>query len=581
MSHGASGVSRDRLTAALEATVRKHSRQLEGSLVSVCAKHCHDLALALRRQLDEELRLQAPLPVVDEHAQPMQHIPTEEPQLGAHRTRCSTGPETVGWGASIRGSSRSNGKPKRTSVREGGWHTAFVDSYTKAGTAVAERLSHVFSEEQASKFASLWSLAVGATRPVAAARQWIGALVLSQTFTTLCGIMIMANSLLMGFEIEYMAHHFDTNPTFVSIQTGLNVWYTVELFLRVVYHGRTFFTAGQGEWRWNVMDLALVSTSMVDLVLTSESSELKGVKLSFMLRTVRLMRMLRTLRIFRSLRVFGTFRKMVFALSTSMHTLFWSFFLLGLVIYTFAIWFTAAVSDCMLERVGGCQIHDEQKVRDLHHKFGTVASSMFTLYQSIAEGHHWSYAAELLMEIDPWMLVLFLFYIQLAIFGVLNIVEAVFVESAILSTSRCKELLMEEKMEEKENLISQMRDIFKVMDMDGSGSVSLEELTEFLSDEALQLDSYLEALDLNANDTNTLFKLLDWDDSGAIDIDEFCDGCMRLKGEARSFDINCLLYNVRSLSKCVSKIKTRCDTMFEIIGTRALDTDKAVLQARV
>merc|ERR1740123_1967431 len=65
-------------------------------------------------------------------------------------------------------------------------------------------------------------------------------------------------------------------------------------------------------------------------------------------------------------------------------------------------------------------------------------------------------------------------------------------------------------------------------------------MEQFLGDSELTM--YLEALDIVANDARVLFRLLDRDQSGIIDIDEFCDGCMRLKGEAKSFDVHCMIY---------------------------------------
>merc|ERR1712113_447611 len=57
----------------------------------------------------------------------------------------------------------------------------------------------------------------------------------------------------------------------------------------------------------------------------------------------------------------------------------------------------------------------------------------------------------------------------------------------------------------------------------------------------------LEALEITAFDARSMFKLLDRDDSGLIDIEEFCDGCLRMKGEAKSFDIQCLIYESQRL----------------------------------
>lgn len=465
------------------------------------------------------------------------------------------------------GTAQTLERRRKLKQQDGPWKRAFMEAYGKVNARAKEvrQDSTARLVRASSRLESIMEVeeSTFVARQLMKVRGWIKELVLSQAFNMLCGILILANTLVMGAEIEYLTQHEETTTGFGRAQTVFNIWYAFELVLRFVCYGKGFFTAGEGEWRWNVMDLALVSTSLVDIAFASLN--LEGMQLGFMLRTVRLMRMLRTLRILRSFRMFSTFRKMVFALSSSMSNLFWSFVMLGLVIYFFAIFLTASVSDCLLHRLVTCAVDDDYKLMELHHKFGSVGNSMFTLYQSIAEGQHWYKAAELLMEVDPLLLSLFLFYIQLSIFGVLNIIEAVFVESAILSTQRCKELLVETKMEEKEGWVRNMRDIFHEIDVDKSGAVTLEELTDFLNDEGLQLQNYLEALDLNPTDTAALFKLLDIDDSGTVDIEEFCDGCMRLKGEARSFDINCILYNIRKMASHISTLRGQVDRMAETL----------------
>merc|ERR1719401_27512 len=93
--------------------------------------------------------------------------------------------------------------------------------------------------------------------------------------------------------------------------------------------------------------------------------------------------------------------------------------------------------------------------------------------------------------------------------------------------------------------LSHIEAIFVQIDVDESGFVSLPEIENIFCDDSMS--HLLEALEITAFDARSMFKLLDRDGSGLIDIDEFCDGCLRMKGEAKSFDIQCLIYESQRL----------------------------------
>merc|ERR1719221_2005445 len=152
--------------------------------------------------------------------------------------------------------------------------------------------------------------------------------------------------------------------------------------LRVVSDGMSFFYS-PGEWRWNMLDTVLVTTSAIEMM--GEALNLSGMKMGRVLRSIRLCRMLRTLRILRSLRAIRTFRKMIFALATSMQTLFWALFLLLFIMYTFAIWFTSGVSDCLHGRLDFCQVEAGTEHVLLEY-YGTLTKSIYTLFLSISTG---------------------------------------------------------------------------------------------------------------------------------------------------------------------------------------------------
>merc|ERR1712151_446469 len=93
----------------------------------------------------------------------------------------------------------------------------------------------------------------------------------------------------------------------------------------------------------------------------------------------------------------------------------------------------------------------------------------------------------------------------------------------------------------KQLYLQHLREVFKQIDQDDSGCINGDEMEFFLEDPAL--NQYLESVDIFPNDARALFRLLDRNEDGKVSIDEFCEGCLRLKGEAKSFDIHCMIYN--------------------------------------
>merc|ERR1712178_415691 len=85
------------------------------------------------------------------------------------------------------------------------------------------------------------------------------------------------------------------------------------------------------------------------------------------------------------------------------------------------------------------------------------------------------------------------------------------------------------------------------------------------------MNNLLEALEITTFDARSMFKLLDLDDSGKVDIDEFCEGCLRLKGDARSFDINCMMYESRALLRLWVEFMEDLECRFEQIHANAGD----------
>ena len=61
-------------------------------------------------------------------------------------------------------------------------------------------------------------------------------------------------------------------------------------------------------------------------------------------------------------------------------------------------------------------------------------------------------------------------------------------------------------------------------------------------------------LELDTSDAWTLFKLMDTSGNGDLDASEFVEGCMRLKGPARSIDVAIMMQEHKRVRKKVMSI---------------------------
>merc|ERR1712039_47499 len=109
-----------------------------------------------------------------------------------------------------------------------------------------------------------------------------------------------------------------------------------------------------------------------------------------------------------------------------------------------------------------------------------------------------------------------------------------------MSAQQHRELIVYDKQQAKEVALKHIKEVFMQMDVDGSGEVSHKEMDYILTDPSLM--SYVDALGISAENTRMLFCLLDTDNSGKVDLHEFCDGCMRISGEAKGIDGPILSY---------------------------------------
>jgi len=381
---------------------------------------------------------------------------------------------------------------------------------------------------------------------------WPQRLVSSVYFDLVCTIAIIVSAVLVGAEIDYRARNNGvSHDIFLGLDISITIYFVFELLVRGAASGRSFFH--DAERLWNMFDVLIIGFTGVDIVVTlamrTAGAERSG-NYDFM-KLLRLFRILRILRLTRALRlkyVPRELRKMCFAVQHSAPTLLWSMLLLILVMYTFGVFFTESVSNYLNNLDHANHTDELQYFIDIRHYYGTLPRTIDTLFMSIFGGISWVEVADPLAEIHVAFKLVFVIYISLLVVGILNVVIAIFVESALDSAHHYKDLLITENLQQRQLFCKHLRSVFHAIDIDNSGALEMDEVEQFLKDPTL--NQYLQSIDVFPNDARALFRLLDTDGSGEIDLEEFTEGCLRLKGDAKSFDVHCMIYeNKRFMTK--------------------------------
>jgi len=355
-------------------------------------------------------------------------------------------------------------------------------------------------------------------------------------FEWACSLIIVLHSAVIGFMVETDAEQFSPLDVVNHI---INCFFVFELALRLHAY-RVEFLIGPS-MNWNLFDAVLVVQYFAEVAVmvwsedgeSSTTSSIKG------LRVVRMLRIVRIIRVFRFCKELGF---MAMSIMDSIKSLMWALILLGINMYVFAVSFTQSTTDHFKQ-----QEDRDETSRVLEERFGSVPRAFYTLMQSMTSGLTWGEVCDALMVIDWIMPALFLFYIAFTILALLNIITGVFVDSAVQTTKTKREFMVQKEVELRERYIQEMSEVFSTIDADGSGMISKQEFLEHI--ETPDIKTYFWALGLNNKDMQRLFTLIDDDGSGEVSINEFLEGCIRLKGEARSIDVHVVLREVRKHGK--------------------------------
>eukprot|EP00746_Dinoflagellata_sp_MGD_P124590 gnl/MRDRNA2_/MRDRNA2_59186_c0_seq1.p1 gnl/MRDRNA2_/MRDRNA2_59186_c0~~gnl/MRDRNA2_/MRDRNA2_59186_c0_seq1.p1 ORF type:complete len:516 (+),score=83.88 gnl/MRDRNA2_/MRDRNA2_59186_c0_seq1:84-1631(+) len=387
--------------------------------------------------------------------------------------------------------------------------------------------------------------------------------VYSSFFSVVTSVVICVNGVVIGVETDWG----DDSLGWLVLEWFFLIFYTLELVLRLLSDGwRILKTDG-----WIQFDFAVCSIAYFDVFvmgpLLNESGEAKEV--AMVLRITRLMKLTR---IFRLLRFFKELWLLIASFGSAFKTLGWTFILLLIVLYVFAILFVKLLGK-------------EVQTEEIQVWFGTIGGAMFTLFQ-IMTLEEWSHITRAVWASSRWYMAFMIpLVIMICSFAILNTVLAVIVQHALEEAIDQKDHMIIKAQEELRQACLDMLEVFKAADEDHSTLLSKEEFVKALSEENTrkllqQMDMGEDFGCLNPEELSNLFEVIDVDDSGGLTPQEFVNGMVQMRGPARArrlFEMHCDFRKKQRMNyEIIKEVK---DGLAELQGVVAKQS--ATLQQRV
>lgn len=356
---------------------------------------------------------------------------------------------------------------------------------------------------------------------------------------------IAGNAIWLGIQVQFAAENRgrDTPEVFQWVEYLFTAMYSVELLLRFLAEGISFLSPQKRNVRWNYFDVVCVLSSIVGLFLDGFAADEEHA--SWVSPIGRLARIGRVVRILRLVKFVTQLRAIVATLWSTVSSMFWALALMGFVMYIFAVVITQAAVTHSFQHAGT----EVAGILDLN--FGSVPLAVYTLFKSVTNGNAWETAAEVLMHVHPMYFYLYIMYVCVIVFAFMNVMTGFICEQAFATVQRDKEMAVEAQVRHKEVYTQKFAELFGTMDHFDTGELTVDELEKHIEDDTVK--AYFEHLDLDIDKAWDIFRLLDIDENGTVSMQEFVVGCLKLRGQARSMDLAIIGYDFQRVAEKLSE----------------------------
>eukprot|EP00931_Biecheleriopsis_adriatica_P050563 TRINITY_DN29281_c0_g1_i1.p1 TRINITY_DN29281_c0_g1~~TRINITY_DN29281_c0_g1_i1.p1 ORF type:complete len:630 (+),score=90.84 TRINITY_DN29281_c0_g1_i1:56-1945(+) len=345
----------------------------------------------------------------------------------------------------------------------------------------------------------------------------------------LIGVLVLVDLILSVMEIDAQAKHRQPAEWIQFTAVGILIIYLLEFLTVTCALG--WRRSMQHRWLW--FDFFILVVGVVEIALQSMLQSLTDLDVDQvgLLRILRVVRVARVMKLIRKFRSLLELRKLLMMFVSCLRTLTWTMIVLVLLMI---LWAMVAVEFVhpVIEELGG-ETDQWEDCSWCNDAMSSVMNAVLTLFMTIVAGDSWGMLAMPVIKHEPLTAVVFVGSMITLVFGLLNLVVAVVVDT--FAEQRARDVLsMAEDMEnDHESDKKRLKKLFSRIDNDGSGDLNLNELIK-AAHTIPEFRSRLRVMDIDIADLEQLFHMLDCDSSGTISSDEFVTALSRWLVESKT-----------------------------------------------
>lgn len=146
----------------------------------------------------------------------------------------------------------------------------------------------------------------------------------------------------------------------------------------------------------------------------------------------------------------------------------------------------------------------------------------------------------------------YLIFVVLVIFGLLNILVGIFVTKTEDIRSWDRDGVLGRALESRRGDMEFFQELFREIDTTGSGTIDEDDFADSLMKSRIQ--AYFHMLQIHYSNPRALFRMMDENGNGRLDIQEFTEACLRFQNAAKTSDVVEILQVAQSLDRKLMRL---------------------------